>query len=533
MKNWLKKWFFKPQKIQIENSEQFPIVWDRSLISIYQFLLPYKNAEKLPDTANILPDEPKDNQTLRWAPGAMDGVMNHHTTVGSEQQQIDTIVTLLAKISVKADYTDVKQLYSTIKDGNTLGLIDTLIARFIKSNIKFEQLYPFIYWLAVNSPDREVVKFAIAILGRYLIKQTELFQLLGMHEEFTLYSSVALQNTFADDQLELEHQWLTLAQKVNGWGRIHLVERLAKQPSPTTKAWLLREGYKNSIMYEYLAYTCATAGELLAELMQESIDLPLLISTGEIIEALVMGGPAEDMHDYEDGAKVCQYYVEHLEKHALTDIAILRHLFILRDFIVNQLDDSYPNWNEELKTELKLHLDNLINQQHWLNVIEEAKNGGTNIAFWLVCDVYERLGNDVWLMRFERQQTHNDGQWFHLMQTDDEQRVKAVIELAKSQNDFSAIATGPACEMGFGLEFEVHGTLDFILQELERFPSLGEDLILNGLNSPVIRNRNMALKAIEGWGTEYRSNEITVALQKLAKIEPDPDVKQRVLALLS
>ena len=45
-----------------------------------------------------------------------------------------------------------------------------------------------------------------------------------------------------------------------------LVERLADTQAHDIKRWLVREGYRNTIMYEYLAYTCATAGALAEEL---------------------------------------------------------------------------------------------------------------------------------------------------------------------------------------------------------------------------------------------------------------------------
>ena len=93
-----------------------------------------------------------------------------------------------------------------------------------------------------------------------------------------------------------------LAKTVDGWGRIHIVERLAETERPEIKDWLLREGYRNSIMYEYLAYTCATAGNLLTALSGEHVDRDLLTSAGDIIQALISGGPAEDMDGYEEGA---------------------------------------------------------------------------------------------------------------------------------------------------------------------------------------------------------------------------------------
>src|SRR5207248_2725531 len=116
----------------------------------------------------------------------------------------------------------------------------------------------------------------------------EIFRTLGRHEEFTLFCAVGLANACDDGETQL---W-ELAKHVDGWGRIHLVERLSKTENPEIKDWLLREGYKNSVMYEYLAYPCAVGGGLLAALEADEVDDDLLLSAAEIIQALITGGPA-------------------------------------------------------------------------------------------------------------------------------------------------------------------------------------------------------------------------------------------------
>lgn len=529
MKNWFKNFF--TNKKETLNDGEFPIVWDKSAKSIYQFLLQYKDSDQLPEIAQILPDESHDDGQLKWAAGALDGVMTHHNSSLPDTEQIDQILMLFTRISTQVNKQDIEQLYLIIKEGNTSALIDSLIEKFLELDINFDSLYQFLYWLLLNTPDREVVKFSIALLGSYTAKQTELFQLFGMHEEFTLYSAVALNNTIEDRQ-EAEDALLCLAKKVHGWGRIHLVERLARAPSAEVKDWLLREGYKNSVMFEYLAYTCATAGELKTALEKASVDMPLLTSTANILEALIMGGPAEDMHDYDEGASVCLSYLAQLQKQPLADLSILRTLLIMRDFVAEQIDDSYPNWDENTKIDILNKINSLITSDNWLGLVEKELLSNDNAKFWIAADVYTRLGFDAWQARFDHQKNNSGDQWFYLMKTDDLNRIQQTIQLAKKQNDFSIIATGPELKMGFGPEFKAHGVLDFILQELSRFSGVGEDLILIGLNSPVIRNRNMALSAIEGWDKKFWSDKIKSDLQKLVNIEPDADIKNRITALL-
>ncbi|GAA5113565.1 hypothetical protein GCM10023211_21890 [Orbus sasakiae] len=529
MKKWLKDLFASKKRMQDDNG--FPIVWDKSLISIYQFLLPYKDADKLPDTAQNLPDESHDDSKIKWAAGAMDGVMNHHSS-SSEQACAEQILTLLRTITAQPTQQDIAKLYTLIKEQGTLSYIDELTEKMAKAEVNFNKLYEFVYWLLLNSPDREVIKFSIAMLGRFNTQQTELFLLFGMHEEFTLYSAVALQNTLSSP-IEVENALLTLAKKVDGWGRIHLVERLAKNPSQEVKNWLLREGYKNSVMYEYLAYTCATAGDLQTALAQPSVDMALLVATGEMIEALIMGGPAEDMRDYDQGASVCLCYLAQLQKQPINDLNILRTLLAIRDFIVDEVDDSYPNWDQKIKITLTDTVNNLITQEHWLPLIQQSLQTNDKKQFGIAINLYDRLGFDAWPLRFEHQKYNDSSQWYNLMQTDDAQRVQETIQLAKQKYDFFSIATGPELVTGFGTTFQEHYVLDFILQDLHRFPGVGEDLIVVGLNSPVIRSRNLALNAIESWDRQLWSPELKHALKRLAKIEPNEDTKQRVMALLN
>jgi hypothetical protein len=280
--------------------------------------------KKLPDIAQTLPDESSDDTKIKWVAGAIDGVSNHHGA-SSEQTCVEEILTLLTKISVQPNKHDIEKLYNLINTEGTLSFIDDLNNAIPEIDIDSDKLYEFTYWLATNSLDREIIKFSIAVLGCFTSKQTDLFLLLGMHEEFTLYSAVALQKTLSSPE-GVENVLVTLAKKVDGWGRIHIVERLARyQLSSTTKDWLLRTGYQNSVMNEYLAYSCATAGELNQVLEQDSVDLASLEAAGGILEALIMDGPAEDIHCYEKGAIVCLNYLKHLLKQlSLVELPHLR-----------------------------------------------------------------------------------------------------------------------------------------------------------------------------------------------------------------
>lgn len=88
------------------------------------------------------------------------------------------------------------------------------------------------------------------------------------------------------------------------------------------------------------------------------------------------------------------------------------------------------------------------------------------------------------------------------MQTDDIEKVKQVAALAEEQFALDEMATGPRDDLGIAPNYLPYRQLDFILQELHHFPGIGFPLIRCALQSPVIRNRNMALKALFSWERE-------------------------------
>ena len=140
------------------------------------------------------------------------------------------------------------------------------------------------------------------------------------------------------------------------------------------------------------------------------------------------------------------------------------------------------------------------------------------------------LGIDTWDIHWRRLQKKpaDPGRWYHVMALCDEDRIGKVIEFAEANLDLAGIATGAADELGLGLGFEQHRCLDFILQELRRFPGRGATLIEAGLKSPVVRNRNMAVAALAGWPRGEWSSGVEESLARAAECEPDEGVRERM-----
>ncbi|KIC38845.1 hypothetical protein RA27_18320 [Ruegeria sp. ANG-R] len=80
-----------------------------------------------------------------------------------------------------------------------------------------ERLREIAFWFTTKAPDREPVKFSMALLG--LLRgsdDSDVFLTLGRHDEFTLYSAVPLSNS---DVYGEEVLW-KLAITAEDWGRI-------------------------------------------------------------------------------------------------------------------------------------------------------------------------------------------------------------------------------------------------------------------------------------------------------------------------
>jgi hypothetical protein len=487
----------------------------------------------LTDEGIALPDEERrfHDTEIRWIAGAMEGAFGHHFGGDADKKKARKIASLVKEIARKNSQAKKVVLYNLLLEDVLLDYIDTTLGQIVGSRISPQPyLHEFIRWLAKEGADRGPVKFAIALLG--VIgdpDDKEIVTLLGKHEEFTLYSAVALSNMLDDPALEL---W-ELAKYVHGWGRIHLVERLLDTENPDIQDWLLREGYKNDIMYEYLAYTCAATGDLKAALSQETIDDELLISAGEIIEALIYGGPAEDINDYEDAAVVLQNYVKHLEPRAdrLEQFLIVHTIYdYLSGLKDNWKERKKQGWTFEIRNTLLQATQRIIQRPQWEELVNSKLSTQNDMEFYIVSRSAELLGIDIWDIHWKRlqEQPFDPRRWQNIMNFSDDGRIQSIVDFALEQLPLDQISTGPAHELGLGKEYNIHHCLDCILQDLGDYPGFGVPLIETALKSPVTRNRHMALRTLSQWEKDQWDPEVENILEQALTREPDEDVRKSI-----
>lgn len=492
---------------------------------------------KVKEEGLTLPDETLFTKPgeIGWMPGAADGSYVTHIGGGGNIELAKQVASLVRTIGDEDSLDAKTQLYEILSKKGVLDYIDPALRAL--SRLRSDPR-PYVHeharWLAAKAPDRGPVKFGIALLG--IIghpADLDTIRVLGKHEEFTLYSAVAITNILEDPVFDL----VELARYVDGWGKIHLVERIAKSEDPQVKDWLLREGYKNNVYHEYTAHICATRGDLKSALSQETIDDELLSGAGAIIVALVgrEGPPAEDISDYEDGVVVVEEFLRRVKDRVSTlgDFLMIKKIALFLDYPCGPGDDPQKlerlGWTESKRQDLKVIANDILSRPLWRDKVREYMTRD-DINIPVLWQSARWLGMDIWDELFEmlQEDSLNSSLWWYVMDGVNKERIEKVVDLAVRVIPLKVIATGPAREFGMGREFQMHHILGTVLEKLGDYPALGFPLVEAGIRSPVISDRVRALRVLSAWGKENWNSGVKGLLNEALSMEPDKTVREKI-----
>lgn len=319
-----------------------------------------------PDGGSPLPDEVPRTTPAGFPSVSLDGVMSHHfrtKSTGDPGALADAVAAAVG--AGDGDGGRLVALHDLLADQRAIGVVDDLLTEVRGRDLPREPLRRLARELCETGSRREAVKLAIALLGTVADERDrDLLLLLGALEEFTLFAVVALANSRPDRHRAV----FELARRVDGWGRIHAVERLRGCTDPDVKAWLLRDGFRNGVMNEYLAHLAATTGGLYEALLEPSVDDALLDGAGDILVALAVGGPAEELKDYDDALPVLHRYLDLMDTAtpALDRLsALLRIRRILRHYHEGL---TWPD-GDRLRVVGRLNL--LLDRPVWADIARE------------------------------------------------------------------------------------------------------------------------------------------------------------------
>jgi hypothetical protein len=232
------------------------------------------------------------------------------------------------------------------------------------------------------------------------------------------------------------------------------------------------------------------------------------------------GGPSDGIEAYEDGAEVTELYLSHLQERDI-DVQGFVDINTIEQFVKEDSAELDPTLGWRQRSARLLSLTNaILSWPDWEQKVREGLDSENDQTFWPATQAARLLSIDAWDVYFERLKRGED-RWYFTVQTNDPERIDRVIKFAEETLPLQRIASGSADSMGLGPDFRHHSALDFLLQDLRRFPGKGWPLIQAGLQSPTVRNRDMAIQALAAWDRTAWPAEAEPLLKRAIELEPN------------
>ncbi|MFE3058439.1 hypothetical protein [Nocardia sp. NPDC059236] len=142
----------------------------------------------------------------------------------SESPPATALADLITEVAALSNTNTLAVLHDRLAEYRALDVADDLARELRTREVPAADLRSLARRLLENGTRRNAVALGIVMLGvAGDHRDRELLLLLGSLEDLTLYAAVALANS----QQNRDAAVYELAQRVDGWGRIHAVERLA------------------------------------------------------------------------------------------------------------------------------------------------------------------------------------------------------------------------------------------------------------------------------------------------------------------
>ena len=463
----------------------------------------------------VLPDEvPDDGRTIRWAAGALDGVQSRD----GDPARGAALAALIERAAA-GDAEATGALYEAARADGIVRALDEALDALERADVRREPVADLGRQMVRQAQHREPLKLAVALVGRAGDgDDVPLLETLARHDEFSVVAGAALANVLRDPV----QAWWRVGCLATGWGKVEAVTRLAATPSlpEDVRGWMLRHGCENEVLPEYLAFACATSGRL-EDALDGLVDDELLDGACTIVRALVNGGPAEDIADYEPGPRVAAAVVE-LVAERPPSVGRLTAVVDIR------------RWAEDFEEHVAIAercgrvLDRPAGRAFVTGRLERSD------AALDVWPIAEAMGLDPWEPGWRHLQDapEDSGLYRRLARTPSAARFARIAAFAERELPLARLASGPRDRLLPPAELR-EASLALAALVLEMRPGRwSAPLLAAGLLSPVISTRNAALHALESADPTSWGPEIRPALRRLALEEPTEDVRLRARAQL-
>ena len=247
-------------------------------------------------------------------------------------------------------------------------------------------------WLVRNSTDRDAAAVGLALLASDRDEDdVPLIRTIGLlSDHFGALAADALRRrTGGDDAL------LWLAQRVAGWGRVHVVEALCERgTSRAARPWLLRHGCDGHVLNGYFAGLLATAAHLHEAITGDDVDDALVDHTGRLLGIMAgCAGMGMTLASYPPARVVLAAHAAHLARQAPS-----AHRYVDAAVIADHLAEERPTRGGdcapyEQRTALVRDYLAVLVRPEWRATVRPGLD--PDVLAWFAQGVATRLGLDV------------------------------------------------------------------------------------------------------------------------------------------
>jgi len=489
------------------------------------------------DAFPSLPDDQRrwPSGTIAFAAGTWDAVIASEAGTDTASEVGDLILDVVA--GAQASEAGLVALYERLVAENALDYIDTMLTRLRRTGrLPKGRLRLLALWLVRLASDRNPVKVGIALLNvAGTAQDVDLLMEVGRHDEFTLYAVVALRTLLTPERAR-RAVW-ALAQATSGWGRIQAVRRLGTDLEPEISAWLLREGFRNRVEGTEVAHLVATTADLAGALGPPRIDRALFRGAGDLLVALIHS-PYKGIANYRDATVATERYLRHARRMA-ADVDDLLALSEIHSYLTRPRDQwrgtAGARWPSAVRQRLIATATEILAEGRWEPMVV-AQLASPDRRLFVAADraaMYLGIGTfEAHMARLEQGDWLSGWHWSSVLRQAPLGRLAELLRLAEERIQPELIATGPALELGLGRQFERHRAVETVLRAVTKRQGMGRPFVLAALRSPVIRDRGVAARVLDGWDRRAWGPGLAEALRAAMLVEPDErnrDLMMRVL----
>lgn len=352
-------------------------------------------------------------------------------------------------------------------------------------------IHKWALYMMLFGKEIETVKIGIALMGLFPLegedKIIELLEKLSLCEEFTKYTSIALNNATNSNEIKFR-----LAKKLSSYGKIILVDDLEPN-TEEIREWLLCNGCENEASNGWIAINIAKKIDIPQMIHNRNLSEDELGGLYNIVEALIEEGPQAGMSVYEQKEELFNEIVNQYNNFK-ANIMYLHLIAIIKEYCED----------EEFECDAYQKINDILNSNEIKDIIKSKIDKGNELAEYTFIsryiddfDIYENVFN-----AFKNNSKQNMGCLGYLFENTT--NIDELLETLKKVIDIKEVEGEPEPIIDFG------GSIDLIaiIQYLAEYPFLGTDFVIAGLKSKTMHPRNAALRTIIDWQKKNNTKEL-------------------------